>query len=164
MFLKSYTELAVDFHELRPAMLRRPCRWHEGLADAVQRDGLRLLVEVGLEVGGREVSRPAWLEIGEPIETDRVVSLPFRLRVEDHERLFPSLDGSFDAAWLGAGRTHLAITAQYDPPLGVLGRMVDRALLHRVAEATGRHLLETVAERLLDRAAIEANGGRLKHA
>src|SRR5258708_37996458 len=82
--------------------------------------------------------------------TDRVVLLPLRLRVIDRERLFPSLEGSLDAAWLGPGRTHLALTANYEPPLGVVGRAVDRALLHRVAEA--------VAQRVLGAAAPELGG------
>jgi hypothetical protein len=149
MFLKSYTELPLGFDGVRASMLRRPNHWLVGLAAAIERNGERLLVEVGLEVHGHQFSRSAWLETGEPVTTDRVVSLPFWLRVEDHQRLFPSLEGSIDAAWLGHGRTYLALNAQYDPPFGPLGGVADRALLHRVAEAVARRFLETVAERLV---------------
>src|SRR5258708_5978504 len=86
--------------------------------------------------------------------TDRVVLLPLRLRVIDRERLFPSLEGSLDAAWLGPGRTHLALTANYEPPLGVVGRAVDRALLHRVAEAVAQRFLEAAARELEARGAV----------
>jgi len=79
---------------------------------------------------------------------DRVVLLPLDLRVEKHEQLFPSLEGSLDAAWLGAGRTHLALTVRYEPPFGVVGKAVDRALLHRVAEAVAQRFLEAVAREL----------------
>src|SRR5262249_9566953 len=129
MFLKSVTELAADFHDVRAAMLRPPRGWLAGPAAAAEADGDRLLVDVGLPGGGPEGSRHARLEVGEPMLTDRVVLLPLRLRVEDHRRLFPSLEGSLDAAWLGPGRTHLALTASYEPPFGVVGRAVDRALL-----------------------------------
>jgi hypothetical protein len=125
-------------------------------------NGERLLVEVGLQVHGHEVSRSAWLETGEPVTTDRVASLPFRLRAEDHQRLFPSLGGSIDAAWLGHGRTHLALTAQYDPPFGSLGRVADRALFHRVAEAVALRFLETVAERLAADSVAGSSGPRRK--
>ncbi len=111
-------------------------------------------MDVGLEVGGQEVSRRARLELGEPMTTDRVVLLPLRLRVIDRERLFPSLEGSLDAAWLGPGRTHLALTANYEPPLGVVGRAVDRALLHRVAEAVAQRFLEAAARELEARGAV----------
>jgi hypothetical protein len=148
MFLKSVTELAVDFDDVRAAMLRRPRGWLAGPAAAAEDDGNRLLVDVGLQVGGHEISRRATLEVGEPMLTDRVVLLPLRLRVEDHQRLFPSLEGSLDAAWLGPGHTHLALTASYEPPFGVVGRAVDRALLHRVAEAVAQRFLEAVAGEL----------------
>jgi hypothetical protein len=148
MFLKSVTELAVDFDEVRAAMLRPPRRWLDGLADVAGDESDRLLVDVGLAVRGRELSRRARLEVGEAVTTDRVVSLPLRMHVEEKERLFPTLDGSLDAAWLGPGRTHLALLAQYEPPFGVVGRAADRALLHRVTEAVTQRFLEAVAREL----------------
>jgi hypothetical protein len=166
VFLKSVTELAVDFDDVRAAMLRRPRGWLAGPAAAAEDDGDRLLVEVGLQVGGREIGPYATLEVGEPMLTDRVVLLPLRLRVEDHQRLFPSLEGSLDAAWLGPGRTHLALTATYEPPFGVVGQAVDRTLLHRVAEAVAQRFLEAVAGLLGDMenaAAGPAREGTIGH-
>ena len=46
------------------------------------------------------------------------------------------------------GRTQLALSGSYDPPVNVLDRMVDRTLLHRVAETVAQHFLRGVAERL----------------
>src|SRR5262245_28867299 len=158
MFLKSVTELAVDFDDVRAAMLRRPHEWLAGPAAVAEADGDRLLVDVGLQVGGHEIGPRATLEVGEPMLTDRVVLLPLRLRVEDHQRLFPSLEGSLDAAWLGPGRTHLALTASYEPPFGVVGRAVDRALLHRVAEAVAQRFLEAAARELETRRLTSSAG------
>ena len=148
VFLKSHTDVNLDFEAVRPAMLLHPPRWLDGLMDAAEEDGERLLVQVGLSVGGHELSRRARLEAGFPIATERVVSLPLRMRVEDHERLFPILEGTLDAAWLGPGLTHLALAMQYEPPLGVVGRVVDRALLHRVAEVVAQRFLENAARHL----------------
>lgn len=148
MFMKAVTEVEVDFDEVRAAMLSDPRVWLASLAAAAEHDGDRLLVDVGLRVVGQEVRRRAGLEVGEPMTADRVVLLPLRLRVEEHERLFPSLEGSLDAAWLGAGRTHLALTVSYEPPFGVVGKAVDRALLHRVAEAVAQRFLEAIAREL----------------
>jgi hypothetical protein len=148
MFLKSVTEMEVDFDDVRAAMLGDPRSWLAGPAAEAGNAGDRLLLDVGLRVGGREASRRARLEMGEPMTTDRVALLPLRLGVEDQQGLFPSLEGSLDAAWLGPGRTHLALTATYDPPIGVGGRAADRALLHRVAEAVAQRFLEAVARDL----------------
>lgn len=158
MFLKSVTELPVDFGEVRAVMLRRSHQWLDGLADAAGAEGDRLLVDVGLEVRGHELIRHARMDVGEAISTDRIASLPLRLQIEDHERMFPTWEGSLDAAWLGAGRTHLALTAQYEPPFGVVGRAVDRALLHRIAEAVAQRFLEAVAQRLAARPSVNGHG------
>ena len=48
------------------------------------------------------------------------------------------------------GTTQLSISARYVPPLGALGSAIDRALLHRVAEATMKDFLDRVATALLD--------------
>lgn len=160
MFLKSVTELAVDFEDVRAAMLSDARGWLVGLAPDAGDQGDRLLVDVGLEVRGHDVTRRARLEVGEPMTADRVAFLPLHLRVEGHNRLFPSLEGSLDAAWLGPGRTHLALTASYEPPLGVVGRAVDRTLLHRVAEAVAQRFLEAVARELVARRATSPDEHR----
>jgi hypothetical protein len=49
---------------------------------------------------------------------------------------------------LGRDRTQLAISARYRPPLGAVGRVADRVLLHRVAEATVKDFLDQVGERI----------------
>ena len=64
-----------------------------------------------------------------------------------YERLLKVLDLSVLGS-LGEDRTQLAISARYRPPLGVVGRTVDRVLLHRVAEATVKDFLDRVGERI----------------
>ncbi|HYW27024.1 MAG TPA: hypothetical protein VE953_22840 [Terriglobales bacterium] len=164
MFLKSVTELAADFPDVRDAMLRDPRDWLSGLAAEAGDDGDRLVVHVGLEVAGQQVGGPARLEVGEPVTGERVVMLPLSLRPRDHARLFPALEGSLDAAWLGPGRTYLALSVTYEPPLGLVGRTVDRALLHRVAETAAQRFLVAVAHELADRAERPGSAGPSRQA
>jgi hypothetical protein len=152
MFLKSITDLSAEFREVSAAMRGDPRDWLAGMAAAAGEQGDQLVVEVGLEVAGHRVGRRAGLEVGEAFAADRVTMLPVRLRAQDHQRLFPTLEGTLDAAWLGPGRTYLALSLTYEPPLGVLGRSVDQALLHRVAEAVCQRLLHAVAGELETRA------------
>jgi hypothetical protein len=111
-----------------------------------------------LEVAGKHVGGPVALEVGEPLDSRQAVLLPLRLRPRDHNRLFPILDGSLDAAWLGPGRTYLALSLTYDPPLGLVGRMVDQTLLHRVAETVAQRFLEAIGHELTVRAEAIAGG------
>ena len=69
-------------------------------------------------------------------------------RATGPERLFPQLDADLEVAALGPQRTQLSISARYRPPLGAFGRALDRALLHRVAEATIKDFLDRVGERV----------------
>jgi uncharacterized membrane protein len=68
------------------------------------------------------------------------------------EHLFPALDADLEVAALGPSRTQLSISARYRPPGGPVGRALDRALLHRVAEATVKDFLDRVGEALQTRA------------
>lgn len=149
MFLKTVTEVPVEFDAVRASMTGASRRWLTGLAEAAAADHDRLLVEVGLTVAGHDVTGTAALELGTAASLGEcVLSLPFHLRMADHASLFPELDGGLDAAWLGPGRTHLALTAQYEPPLGPLGRAADSMLLHRVAELVAERFLQGVAQQL----------------
>jgi hypothetical protein len=147
MFLKSHVELAVDFDAVRAAMLRRPADWLDGLAQAAGRDRAQLLAACRLEAGGPCHPR---LDVGQPTGTDRVVSLPIRFQAANPQEALCALEGSLDAAWLGAGRTHLALQAQYPASVGPALPSVDRALLHRIAETVASRFVRTVARRLAE--------------
>ncbi len=146
MFVKSYTSLPVDYDELREALIRCALSWLSPIAQEAERYGEQLLVDVGLQARGA-LPRPAGLEVGEAMSTERTTSLALRLQVQGAMRLLPSLEGSLDAAWLGAGRTHLALTVRYEA-VDRLGHTIDRVLLHRVVEAMALRLLELIAEHL----------------
>ncbi len=49
---------------------------------------------------------------------------------------------------MGDEATRLALAGSYRPPLGRLGGGLDRAVMHRVAAATMRSLLQGAAEAL----------------
>jgi hypothetical protein len=94
------------------------------------------------------------ISVGKPrFFLSRLLLLPLTWKVTSGEGLFPSLESDLELAPLGPSRTRLAINANYRPPLGVLGLALDRALLHRVAEATLKDFLDRVAERLVRAAA-----------
>ena len=61
------------------------------------------------------------------------------------DSLLPTLEADIELGALGPERTQLSISARYTPPLGSLGRALDRALLHRVAEATVKDFLDGAA-------------------
>jgi hypothetical protein len=62
--------------------------------------------------------------------------------------LFPELDADLVLSKAGSHGTILKLRGTYQPPLGTLGRIVDRALLGRFAEATVIDWMERLAEAL----------------
>ena len=76
--------------------------------------------------------------------------------------MFPALDADLEVAPLGTGSTQLSISARYVPPLGKIGRLIDRAVLSRVAEATVKDFLDRVAFAVTE-IADAAPGGAVYH-
>jgi hypothetical protein len=89
------------------------------------------------------------IEVGEPVSVpSSSTTLPIVWSAERGARAFPRLDADIEIAALGATRTQLSISARYRPPFGTVGRAIDKALMHRVAEATVKDFLDRVGERL----------------
>jgi len=49
------------------------------------------------------------------------------------------------------------MSARYVPPLGALGRVIDRAVLFRVAEATIKDFLDRVREAVLSETGVDGS-------
>ena len=96
----------------------------------------------------RRIDKQVEIELGAPIRTPSKTVLPMTWRATRPESLFPHLDADVEVASLGADRTQLSISARYRAPMGAVGRMLDRALLHRVAEATVKDFLDRVGEQM----------------
>ena len=62
--------------------------------------------------------------------------------------LFPVLDADVRLTPVGEHVTLLSMAGSYRPPLGSLGQVLDRAILHRVAAATIRRFVAQVAVRI----------------
>ena len=74
--------------------------------------------------------------------------VPLRWEATGSEGLFPSMDADLEIAPLGPGRTQLAMSARYMPPLGRRGHARSTArCCFRVAEATLKDFLDRVATR-----------------
>jgi hypothetical protein len=150
VFIRYYLELQLPFDEVERALLADPGSWLPGMATEAEDNGERLLIEVGFEVvGDRRVRREVQIQVGEPVSVpSRTTVLPLAWEPKDGGRALPQLDADIEIAALGATRTQLSMSARYRPPLGMIGKALDRTLMHRVAEATVKDFLDRVGERL----------------
>ena len=144
VFVRSFIEIPAPFAAVQEALLRDPDAWLPGLAGRAGRSGESRLADVGFGHAVR-LDRQVLVEVGVAIRGDGRALIPLRWRSESREALFPELEGEVEIAPVGPDLTQLSMTGRYAPPFGLLGRVADRALLHRVAEATVKDFVDNVA-------------------
>jgi hypothetical protein len=148
MFARYFVELPISAEEVESALSRDPRLWLPGLAERANHRGDLLLAEVGFGEAIR-IKRTVVLELGESVRSGSKTVFPLRWAASGAAGLFPSLDADLEVAPLRPGRTQLAMSARYVPPFGTVGRVVDRAVLSRVAEATLKDFLDRVADTIM---------------
>jgi hypothetical protein len=147
MFARYFVELPMEAEDVERTLLRDPQTWVPGLASTANHGGDALLAEVGFGTEIR-VARTVAIEFADPIHMPSKTVVPLRWVAVGAAGLFPSLEADLEIAPLALGRTQLAMSARYVPPLGALGRAIDRTVLFRVAEATLKDFLDRLAAAL----------------
>jgi hypothetical protein len=155
MFIYDFIQVDVPFADVRDHLLHGGGAWLSQLATAAcegeQYPAARISVRPAEDL---PVSKQVVVEIDEPYENDGLVRVPFRWRATGPSALFPTLEGDIELAHLGHCRTHICVMGRYNPPLGSIGRVLDRIVLHHFAEGTIRSFLKAVAEDLVGAAAV----------
>jgi hypothetical protein len=146
MFVRYFLEIDVPFDLVEHALLRSPKEWIPGMAAEAEARGELLLAEVGFGRSAYRLGKSVEIELGEGTRFPSKTVLPMSWRPAGGESLLPSLDSDIEVAALGPNRTQMSISARYRPPLGVVGRVIDRALLHRVAEATLKDFIDRAGQ------------------
>ncbi len=128
-------------------------RWLAPLANEAQQDGTALLARIGPTWVPTRLGREVSIALGRWRARENSIAVPIRWEAIEAGRLFPILDGDLELAPLGPDRCRLILAASYIPPFGIppfgsFGRVLDRALLHRMADSTARAFLGRLAERL----------------
>lgn len=117
----------------------------EQWADIAYRDGEQLTARVGPT---ENIAHRVELAIGiAGIQRSGLV-YPIAWKASGATVLFPVLDADLVLTKLGADRTRITLRGTYKPPLGVVGRLADRAILGRIAEATVRNWVDRLAGEL----------------
>jgi hypothetical protein len=118
-----------------------------GVSQAAYGDGLTGLARVGPlgEVPG--VSKLVEVHVLDVVTRGESAVLALRWQATGPGGgLFPALDADIWLTPAGERSARLSLAGVYRPPLGALGAGLDRAVFHRVADATARSLLARVAD------------------
>ncbi len=149
MFIRYFEEIPLRHEAAEAAFMNQPEALLRRLAGEADHKAEQLEVEVGFRTPGGRVRRTVELIVGEPVAVSGRLLLPIEWKPLHGHHLLPSLQGELEVGGLGPQRTQIALSARYQPPLGFLGSAADRALMHRVAEATIRDFVQRLAQAIL---------------
>jgi hypothetical protein len=142
---------------LEKALLSAPESLIPGIASFADDRGQHLLAEVGFPVDGHRVSKNVEIDVGTPVASAGKTWIPIAWRATGPTGLFPVLDAELEFASLGTDLTQLSLSGRYQPPLGLVGRTIDKALLSRVAEATIKDFIDRLARAIETAVTVAVN-------
>lgn len=145
MFVHYFTHIPLPLADVERRIDRVKNRLAD-MADVAYREGERLRARVGPWVDG--FAKQVDVEVGTAEIHRTGIAYPVRWKATGAEVLFPKLDAELLLAHVGPDITRIAFEGTYQPPLGTVGRAVDRVLLGRYADATVRNWLDRLAEAL----------------
>lgn len=114
-------------------------------------DGKQLMAKVGVKVVGIPVYKQVRLNVGPSPESVRAgrVMLLVSWETTGGPPVFPKMEGTLHVEPVGPAETRITLNATYDPPLGKLGALLDRGLMHRLATMTMIDFVDRLAEALI---------------
>jgi hypothetical protein len=147
MFVYYYVHLDRAPEEAEPVV----SRLLDGVSEAAEiayREGEELRMRAG--IGGRTPAKTVRVEVGPTVHLNGAAAVPLTWEATGASGLFPRMEGELILAPLGPGNTQISFRGTYKPPLGAVGEVLDRALLHRVAEATVKNFVDRVRHAIVD--------------
>lgn len=110
----------------------------------------RLAYEGGEELrtrvqpGAGAVTKEVEIVVGKPRWGPRAVYVPISWRATGAEALFPLLEADLIIEAVGDEMTQITLRGSYKPPLGPVGKILDRAFLHHLAEACVKNFMDRI--------------------
>lgn len=128
-------------------------------SEAAYQDGFTTVIRVG-PFGDRPVaSKRVRARFLDPVSRSATMTVAVRWEATGFAgTMFPVFDADIILSPADGGATRLALTGIYRPPLDRLGATLDRLILHRVATATIRALLERIASALTSSVPTSGSG------
>jgi hypothetical protein len=148
MLIQDFVQVKAPYAMVRDRLLEPTPRWLTDGASAAYVEGERLFLTVSAIVGEVRVGKRVQIELGEAYARGEGFVMPLSWWATGAQRLFPTLDADLEIMPLGPDQVMLTLMGRYEPPLGAVGRGLDRLVLHRIAETCVRSFLHRTAANL----------------
>jgi hypothetical protein len=149
MLVYDFIHIPLPIAQVRHRLLIAvPGLWQQ-VAAAAYDEGEDLLGRVGPFGPVPGLSKAVSVHVGNVRVRGEAFVVPLQWSASGPTELFPVMEADLEIAPLGAHQSELRFSGSYDPPLGSVGRQLDRLLLHQLAEVTVRALLRQLVAALL---------------
>jgi hypothetical protein len=147
MFARQEVVLDLDFPTARARLAALMCGdWLDGASQDAYAEGTSGQLRVGPFGRVPAMSKLVEVRLLEPVPHDDIVIVPLRWEATGRMgRLFPVLDANLTLTEADGGLALLGLAGVYRPPLDGVGEELDQLVLHRVAAATIRSLLNRLS-------------------
>jgi len=146
MLAQANATVPHPFRLVAAALLAHDHAW----SVALDGDGGELLAKVGIRVRKLEVYKHVQLRVG--VSTAALhgdgLMLPVSWAAVGGPPIFPRMEGTLHVEPAATASSKLTLNASYNPPLGKLGRLIDRAVMYRLAQITMNDFTTRLAESL----------------
>jgi len=147
MFVQYYGEVMRPYDVVVgrcPVVLAQLERW----AQDSYREGEAIRGRMGPRGERSPVAKKVLLTIGDAVESTDARRIPLTWEATGTPGLFPKMDAELVISRVGDDLTQVKIQGHYDPPLGSVGRLIDKAFLHRIAEASTKEFVDQIVAEL----------------
>ena len=149
MLVYDFTRIPLPVDQVRHRLFAAVSGLWQQVAEAAYDEGEQLLSRVGPFGPVPGLSKAVSVHVSKSRDRGEGFVVPLRWSATGPTELFPVLEADLEVAPLGAHDSQLRLSGSYDPPLGSIGRQLDRLLLHQLAEATVRAFLSQLVAALL---------------
>jgi len=159
MLVYDFTRIPLPVAQVRHRLSVAVNGLWQHVAEAAYDEGEDLLSRVGPFGPVPGLSKAVSMQVGKVRDRGEGFVIPLQWSATGPTELFPVMLADLEVTPLGSDQSQLRLSGSYDPPLGLIGRQLDRLLLHQLAEATVRALLGQLVAALLQEPASRRGSG-----
>jgi hypothetical protein len=149
VFVQYFSEIPKSYEGIVDVLPEVMVRLQK-LGEDSYRGGEELLVRIGSRQHNVVAAKTVRLHSGTPIWEQSSIRIPLSWAATGAPHLFPKMTADLTMVPLGDELTQIRFEGVYQPPLGAVGRMLDRVILHRVAELSVKDLVDRIVAILED--------------
>ncbi|MHB8513624.1 MAG: hypothetical protein ACYDCC_15825 [Actinomycetota bacterium] len=147
MFVYYYVHVTRPFEQVEPIMLKKLGSLPD-LGEQAYEEGETLRMKVFSGDVKLSISKTVSIETGNPSRGNFETWIPIKWHATGPSQLFPWLEGDIIIGRVDDKLTQVAFRGTYQVPLGMLGKTINRIMLHRVAEAGVKGFIDRIAASL----------------